>query len=204
MSVIHKTYIKFKVVFNILVSKTVSILCTASNIKRYKNLGYNAEMNKYIKVDISDVSRWSRCKVEAVCDYCGRYYTAPYYSYMTHRKNYPKDCCDNQDCINQKRRDSVMFKYGKEYVSQLDFVQEKVVATNLERYGSICGLQSAEIHKKSLETMQKKYGCDHPMHSEEIKDRIKNTCLERYGTESPFLNKEVMKKPEQQPLKDMV
>ena len=184
----------FKVVFCILVSKMVSILCTGSNVKRYKRLGYDAKINEYIQVNISDVSRWARCSVNVVCDYCGANYTVAYYSYVTHRKNYPKDCCSNQDCINQKRKESVMFKYGKEYVSQLDFVREKVVATNLEKYGSVCGLQSDEVHKKTLETMQKKYGCNHPMHSEQIKNKIKNTCLEKYGVENPLLKEEIMQK----------
>lgn len=151
-------------------------------------------MNEYIQVDISDVSRWARCNVEVSCDYCGKNYTVPYYCYISHRKICQKDCCSDQNCIKQKRRDSVMLKYGKEYVSQLDFVKEKVVATNLEKYGTVCGLQSEDIHKKSLETMQEKYGCDHPMHSKEIKDRVKNTCLERYGVENPFLKDEFMQK----------
>lgn len=64
----------------------VSILCTGSNVKRYKRLGYDAKINEYIQVNISDVSRWARCSVNVVCDYCGANYTVAYYSYATHRK----------------------------------------------------------------------------------------------------------------------
>lgn len=87
-----------------------------------------------------------------------------------------------------------MSKYGKEYVSQLDSVQEVKKKNNIAKYGCACPLQNEEIKQKSLETMQTRYGCDHPMHSEEIKNRVKNTCLEKYGVENPLLKEEIMQK----------
>ena len=177
-----------------ILDKEVVILCTSSNLKYYKNLGYDVKNGEYITVKVEDIQRWSKCIIRVKCDYCGAISEIPYYSCITHRKIISKDCCRNTKCMKQKREESVLKTYGVTAVSQLESVQEVKKKNNMIKYGCVCPLQNEEIKQKSLKTMMEIYGCAHPMESDVIKQKIKNTCLERYGVENVAQNCDIRDK----------
>ena len=177
-----------------IVSENVYVLCNNSNIKRYKKLGYNAVVGESLCVLVSDLPRYSKVKVRLKCDYCGVEYETSYYACMSHRKIIQKDCCKNSNCVNQKRKESVLKTYGVEYISQTDGFRESVLNTNMAKYGSACSLQAEIVHAKTQKTMLERYGCEHPMQSNEIKNKIKKTCMQRHGVENPLLDEGIMSK----------
>ena len=74
-------------------------------------------------------------------------------------------------------------KYGHDVKRPLQSaeVMQRVIATNMERYGAPCSLQGEEVRKKSEQTNLAKYGVKHVFQSPEIRARIKKTMEERYG-----------------------
>ena len=72
--------------------------------------------------------------------------------------------------------------------------QTRREATNLEKYGTTCALQSESVKKKAVETCMKKYGAENVFKSKEILEKIKKTNLEKYGAENPFASKEIITK----------
>ena len=77
-------------------------------------------------------------------------------------------------------------RYGDEnYVNQ-----EKIIKTNMERYGVPNTMQNEEIKDKAKKTSLLKYGCENPSSSEEVKEKIRNAWAEKSDDEI----EEIMKK----------
>lgn len=77
------------------------------------------------------------------------------------------------DTVREKRRKTLLEKYGVEHPILSDEILLKIQESCLSRYGNIIASKSAEIIEKIKLT-----------HSLEItKDKSRNTCLTRYGTE---------------------
>jgi hypothetical protein len=74
--------------------------------------------------------------------------------------------------------------------------QEKIIKTNLERYGAKTPAQNKEIAKKMSETCAKD-----PDHWKNRNEKSKQTCLKRYGVENASSTNEVREKVKQANLK---
>ena len=114
-----------------------------------------------ISVRIEDLQKGSHEKVEYLCDYClengiETLITTKYNNYNHSRKIIEKDCCfgcknlkiaDSNNVIygcdnvfqleenKQKTKLTLLKKYNVEYISQSQEIKDKVIVTNLERYG---------------------------------------------------------------------
>lgn len=92
------------------------------------------------------------------------------------------------DCVHLKR-------YGKPKKQKIKLtkeeIQNKIKATNLERYGTNYGFQNESIKQKIKETCLQKYGVEYSLQSKEVKDKSKETNLKKYGVECSLQNKEV-------------
>ena len=64
-------------------------------------------------------------------------------------------------------------------------IQEKKKVTMLEKYGVEYTFQSKEIQRKIKETMIERYGVENVGQSFEIQQKKKNTLIEKYGVENP-------------------
>lgn len=73
-------------------------------------------------------------------------------------------------------------------------IKDKVIQTNLERFGVKYPMQTEEFKKRIKETSFKKYGVEHFTQSPIVKEKQRLTMLERYGVESPTQNPEILKK----------
>jgi hypothetical protein len=89
------------------------------------------------------------------------------------RSNEKKD----QIFIQEKRKNSMLSKYGVENPAQLDEVKSKIKETNLKRYGVKNPLQSNEVRRKVIETMIQRYGVDNPAKNQSIKNKTLKTAL---------------------------
>lgn len=155
-----------------LLTKTVIQKWNAKIKKHYVDLGYNyTKMNDCFECKVEDLTSGSAIDVEFICDYCGNKCTKKYFWYIKSRKYVQKDCCDNPECTTKKAKEVVKAKYNVDNIRQLEWVNEKISNTNIE-----------------------KYGCENPFGNEDVKSKIKETNLIRYGVERPSCNEKIKEK----------
>lgn len=187
-------------------------------IAYYRNLGYECGYNTVIDVKVSDLSKGSKVKVRAACDYCGVEVFIPYRDYNKSFITNGKFSCYN--CKGKKAKETNFIKYGTENVSQLEEVKEKkrqtmlnkygvehplqskeilekLQKTNLEKYGCKCSFQNENVRQVFKNNMLQKYGVDHPWKVNEIKEKVNNAIFERYGVTNISYNKDIKKKKRQ-------
>lgn len=97
------------------------------------------------------------------------------------------------ECRTKVKR-TVTRNWGVDNVAKHSAVKQKIIDTNLQRYGVENYSQSSKFDQKFKNTVRDRYGANHPMHLEHIKQKVKNTCLEKYGVDnaskhSPFSRK---------------
>jgi len=140
-------------------------------------------------VNINDLAKNSPVKIKVICDYCleeglVNIIKKEYRSYLNGRKFIDKDCCDNRQCIEKKKRETSIINYGTLYPSQTKEYRENQVKANLKKYGVENYMQTDECKAKIKQTCLERYGCENPMQNNEVKNKLKQTNLERYGVES--------------------
>lgn len=89
---------------------------------------------------------------------------------------------EEKEIINKKRDETNLKKYGFKNVSQVDSIKEKIKDTYLNRYGGYT-YQSEALMDKVISTNLERYGVTYSLSSDFIRDKIKITNLERYGFE---------------------
>lgn len=99
-----------------------------------------------------------------------------------------------KSCVDAKRTETNLERYGAEYPFQSDEIQEKCRATILDKFGFLCALQNEQVRAKAIATWIENYGVDNPLKSEEVKEKIRQTLLERYGVNNPFKSAEIWNK----------
>jgi hypothetical protein len=74
--------------------------------------------------------------------------------------------------------------------------KNKIINTNMEKYGVECYLQSTNIKTQSIQTNLKKYGVEHVLQSEIVKNKIKKNNMVKYGVEYtlqlPIIRKQII------------
>lgn len=99
---------------------------------------------------------------------------------------------------DNKRKCTVLKKYGVEFLSHSKEIQEKIKDTNLERYGVDNVFKNKDIRNKIKNTMLDKYGTEYSIQNKEIQNIInmksRKTHLERYGVEYSIQNKHIFEK----------
>lgn len=85
-----------------------------------------------------------------------------------------KDAQDKIDATNLER-------YGVKRPTQSEKIRDKVKATNIERFGAEHPMQTEKSKNKYKETSMRNYGVDNPLKSKEVQDKMKQTNLEKYG-----------------------
>ncbi len=126
--------------------------------------------------------------------YCGgllkfKNSTVGYHEYCSKR------CMDKDDKIKEKRKNTVMERYGVNVVSKSDDIKNKMIDTNLKIYGYNSPILNEEVKNKSKETLLKNHGVDSPLKSNEILKKVKDTCKLKYGFENvknvPHINDKI-------------
>ena len=98
---------------------------------------------------------------------------------------------DNQPLSSkEKRKQTVMKRYGVENVAHLPESQIKKKKFNLEKYGVENVNQLEEFRQKARETNLRKYGQEYPSHTEKGIE----TSLKRYGVRHPMQNFKVFQR----------
>lgn len=82
---------------------------------------------------------------------------------------------------NKKSRATSQKKYGTNHPNQNKANYQKIVRTNLERYGVVSPLELDEVKEKGIQTSLRKYGTKHPSQSKVVMEKVDNTNFKRYG-----------------------
>lgn len=182
-----------------ILTEEVEIKITNNNAEYYKNLGYNIPMKKAsaryykennkelvydvgkcITVNVKDLPKHSRVRIQVMCDYCNEeIISLRYCNYNNAIKNINKVACAK--CRGKKQVDCNLLKYGVRSPSQLDFVKEKVKQSNLAKYGVDNYAKTEECREKMKNTIRSAYGVEHYSQTDEYKEKFRQTCTERYG-----------------------
>lgn len=108
---------------------------------------------------------------------------------------------------DEKRRKTMIERYGVAYPMQSEELRAKIESTNIKRYGATNPSKNSEIQDKIREhhlseeykeayrkTSRNHYGTDFPAQSEEIQNKMKETCRKRYGHDYAIQNESIKMK----------
>jgi hypothetical protein len=93
----------------------------------------------------------------------------------------------------EKVKNTTLEKWGG-YTYQSEELLNKVISTNLEKYGHTFSSSSREIKEKIILRNIEKYGSKSPMQLNCIKEKVKNTILEKYGVENIMFSEKFREK----------
>lgn len=150
------------------------------------------DIGKTITVKVEDLPKRSDVCISVLCDMCKekemvvRY--ADYNKSIDKTGNY---VC--RDCSYLKAEQTKITRYGDVYFKTDEF-KEKRKNTLIDKYGVESPLQNEEIVEKIRKTNLQKYGYENVSQVPEIREKIKQTNIIRFGVETPSKNSEVKEK----------
>ncbi len=103
----------------------------------------------------------------------------------TNKEKYGVSYSLQNKVIHQKAKDSMYNTFTKDEISN------KRKNTMIKKYGVEYPIQNPEIKEKTKNTNITKYGANSPLEAKEIKDKIKNTLIEKYGVKNPLQSSEI-------------
>jgi hypothetical protein len=160
-----------------------------------------------IKEDISNLGKYSKAKITAICDNClnekkttMKLYTSYGYkagvylcrSCKMKKNNLEKYGVDNVfklDSVKDKIKSSNQEKYGVDNVSQSDIIKDKIRVSNLEKYGVEHHMKNNNVLQKQKDSNLKKYGVENISSLDSVKEKKISTCLKNNDVEFIFLDK---------------
>ena len=110
-----------------------------------------------------------------------------------YRKYCSPKCAQSDNLTKEKRKNTVIEKYGVDNIAKLDDIKMRQESTNLERYGKKSSFQNDEVKRKWKDNVMEKFGVEHIFQLKSIKDKSKKTSLNKYGTEH-FVQSDFYKK----------
>jgi len=78
-----------------------------------------------------------------------------------YRKYCTPKCAQTDISTKEKRKNSVIEKYGVDNIAKLDETKKKQESTNLERYGTKSSFQNKDVQKKWKDKVKDRYGVEH-------------------------------------------
>jgi hypothetical protein len=115
-------------------------------------------------------------------------------------------CISSDPNIKKIKEEKSLEKWGTKTPAESNIIKEKIIKTNIAKYGGNSAMCSKDIQRKSKETLMKNWNVDSPSRSKEIlekrvesfkvnieqyKESYKRTSLERYGVDHPWKNKKI-------------
>lgn len=98
--------------------------------------------------------------------------------------------------IKQRIKDSFTKKHGEGITNAMGLKEfrDKIVETNIERYGTNKPQSLEQFQEKTKKSNLEKYGTEIPQRLQELKDKSRDTCIEKYGVSAPQQNKKIQQK----------
>ena len=92
--------------------------------------------------------------------------------------------CSNSACVDKRKKEVFLNKYGVNNPMKLDYFKEKSKRTSLRRYGVEHPMKSELIKDRLKKANVKKYGVDNPARLDFFKNKVRSTCMKKYN--SPY------------------
>jgi len=166
----------------------IEVKTTNKNIGHYISLGYEVKSGDTIIINVNDLPKTTKHKIDVICDKCQKEYNISYFSYL---RNIQNDAYHCKHCSGSRTKETNLERYGVDHPLKLDKFKEKSKETNLERYGVEHSAQNKEVREKSKKTFKEKYGSDEYMSTNDFKEKSKITLNNLYGVDSPLKNSEI-------------
>ena len=96
--------------------------------------------------------------------------------------------------ITEKRKKTLLERYGVEYATQSDIIKERVKQTNIKRLRVPYTAQSKQCLEKMKQTCLEKYGVEHNFKIQGLRENIKQKWITKYGYDNPMKNEKVLQK----------
>jgi hypothetical protein len=140
-----------------------------------KNFGYKPD----------EVGKFSKNKLLIECDNCKVVFDKTSCQINMCRRNSKSqtDICNKIECLNWKRNNTMMNRFGVKNAGQSNLLREKVKNTCLRKFGTENAMDSKIVQQMSKDGCMKKFGVENPFQSNIIKDKIKKSMLAKYGVE---------------------
>ena len=95
-----------------------------------------------------------------------------------------------KELTGQKKRATMLDRYGVEYTTQSPELLEKIKESNIKR----SPMKLQQFKDKLKATSLARYGTEHPLMSDIVRQKIKQTNLSRLGVEHPFESTAIQQK----------
>lgn len=201
-----------------IITDKTKITINPSNFRHYYQYYNDIEVSDIIEVKVQYLTKYSKAKIDVICDYCGKRKTIQYKNYQ--ENNEGKYMCSN--CkrkknnkekygvenvfqlkeIKNKSKNTIKQKYNVENISQSEKIKKKKKKTNKKNWGTNWPLSSSIIKEKTKETLQKKYGVSNISQIENIKIKKQKTCYNNYGVKFPLQSESIKEKVKKTNLKN--
>jgi len=177
-----------------IITKKIEIKTTNKNITYYKNLGYDVKSGDIIIINVNELPKTSKTKIDVLCDKCEEKNNISYFSYLRNIETDNIYHC--KKCSGIRCKETNIIRYGVDHPLKLEEFKDKIKKTNLEKYGFEYSMQNIDIKNKVRFTTNERYGTDEYMSTDEFKEKSKLTLMNRYGVDSPLKNDIIKKKVE--------
>lgn len=171
--------------------RRVGILVNKQFSRKYKNImndhlsDYYILEYKYFLENIfhnrEDILRWGMVYHSLdipICPYCN----SKERIFVGGELGFKATCGDNK-CIQQRKCQTNLEKYGGIGPLSSEKSKEKYKQTCLKRLGVEYPAQSKDVITKIQNTCIKHYGVKAPLQLDSVKEKVKQTCREKYGTD---------------------
>lgn len=102
--------------------------------------------------------------------------------------------CPNKECVVERRRKTMLERYGVETPSESLEIREKRRKTMLERYNVENPMQVAAFRESHAETCRERFGSDTPLGSSVVREKIIATMIAKHGGAGAMCDASVRKK----------
>jgi flagellar hook protein FlgE len=98
-----------------------------------------------------------------------------------YRKWCSPKCAQSDKSTKEKRKLTVIEKYGVDNISKLEETKIKQEKTNLEKWGHKSTFQNREVQERWKKSVKDKWGVEHVFQLKVVKDKSRKTSLEKWG-----------------------
>lgn len=91
--------------------------------------------------------------------------------------------CNNKECMNKKKEETSMIKFGKAYYTQTEEYKKAVKETSIKKYGETHHTKTKEYLEKIKKFNLEKYGKEYLFQTDDFKEKLKKKCMDNYGLE---------------------
>lgn len=159
-----------------LLTKSVKKKIRKAELEYYREKGYKCEVGETIKIKTTDLQEHSSIKVTYACDCCGKEITLRYEDYFKKTKRVYASLGVFCDKCNKAIRTKWYKENDPDTFNKMNKDKtEKAKKTVIERYGKKNVMQVEEFKDKLKETMTNKYGVDNPMKVPEFRQKLAET-----------------------------